>query len=210
MGNNEVHGPCIIVNEGFLLFDMSVCLSCTQPTAVQNWMMRCYEYNSPDSVVLDQCKSLGCQLAPVGSKESPHEYMERRISFILMDKAIIQSLSHSQFMCYGLLKLYLKEVLGSFEEINNIVSSYFMKTVLLWEIQTNSQHNIRADSLFQVFGKCLQQLYTWVKTENCPNFFIPENNMFENRIYGENKHTLQNILELLFTENVYGLYSVRQ
>jgi hypothetical protein len=39
----------------------------------------------------------------------------------------------------------------------------------------------------------LQRLYTWVKEENCPNFFIPENNMFENRIYGENKQTLQNV-----------------
>jgi hypothetical protein len=69
------------------------------------------------------------------------EHLEWRISFVLMEKTILQSLSHSQFMCYGLLKLYLKEILGSFEEINDIVSSYFMKTLLLWEIQTNSQHN---------------------------------------------------------------------
>jgi hypothetical protein len=93
-------------------------------------------------------------------------------------------------MCYGLLKLYLKEILGSFEEINDLVSSYFMKTLLLWEIQTNSQHNVGPDSLLQVFLNCLQRLYTWVKEENCPNFFIPENNMFENRIYGESRQTL--------------------
>jgi hypothetical protein len=30
--------------------------------------------------------------------------------------------------------------------------------------------------------------------------------MFENRIYGENKQTLQNILELLFNDKFYGLY----
>jgi hypothetical protein len=40
--------------------------------------------------------------------------------------------------------MYLKQVLGSFEEINDLISSYFMKTVLLWEIQTNSQHNVGA------------------------------------------------------------------
>jgi hypothetical protein len=81
-----------------------------------------------------------------------------------------------------------------------------MKTLLLWEIQTNSQHNVGPDSLLQVFLNCLQRLYTWVKEENCPNFFIPENNMFENRIYGESRQTLQHILELLFTEKFYGLY----
>ena len=62
-------------------------------------------------------------------------------------------------MCYGLLKIYLKEVLGSFEEINDLVSSYFIKTVLLWEIQTNSQHNVGEDSLLQLFRNCLQKLY---------------------------------------------------
>jgi hypothetical protein len=168
--------------------------------------MRCNEHNWPDSEVLEQCISLGCQLAPVGSTESPHEHLEWRISFILMEKILLQSLSHSQFMCYGLLKIYLKEVLGSFEEINDLVSSYFMKTVLLWEIQTHSQHNFGEDSLLQVFRNCLQRLYTLVKTAHCPSFFIPENNMFEDRICCENKHTLQNILELLFTEKCYGLH----
>ena len=173
---------------------------------VQNWVKRCNEYNWPDSVVLEQCISLGCQLAPVGSKESLDEHLEWRIAFVLMEKTILQSLSHSQFMCYGLLKVYLKEVLGSFEEINDLVSSYFMKIVLLWEIQTNREHNVGADCLLQVFRNCLQRLYTCVEEENCPNLFIPENNMFENRNYGERMHTLQNILKSLFTEKFYGLY----
>ena len=205
--NAEIHGPCTTTIHGHRVHDMAECLSCTsQPTAVQNWVMRCNEYNWPDSLVLEQCVSLGCQLAPVGSKESPHAHLEWRISFILMEKTLLQSLSHSQFMCYGLLKIYLKEVLGSFEEINDLISSYFMKTVLLWEIQTNSQHNVGPGSLLHVFRSCLQRLFTWVKTEYCPNFFIPENNMFENRIYGESKHTLQTILELLFNDKFYGLY----
>jgi hypothetical protein len=146
--STEFHGPCTKSIHGLSVHDMAVCLSCTsQPTAVQNWVMRCNEHNWPDSEVLEQCISLGCQLAPVGSTESPHEHLEWRISFILMEKILLQSLSHSQFMCYGLLKIYLKEVLGSFEEINDLVSSYFMKTVLLWEIQTHSQHNFGEDSL---------------------------------------------------------------
>ena len=244
--NAEIHGPCTTTIHGHRVHDMAECLSCTsQPTAVQNWVIRCNKYNWPDSVVLEHCLSLGChlapvgsmespgchlapvgsmespgcqlapvgsmespgcQLVPVGSMESPQEDLEWRISFTLMEKTILHSLSHSQFICYGLLKMYLKEVLCSFEEIKDLISSYFMKTVLLWEIQTNSQHNVGADSLFQVFRNCLQRLFTWVKTEYCPNFFIPENNMFENRIYGESKHTLQNILELLFKDKFYGLY----
>ena len=206
--NIEAHGPAIQISIGIQKYDFTRCLSCTsQPTAVQNWVIRCKKSNWPDSVVLEQCISLGCQLAPVGSRNSPHEHLEWRISFVLMEKTILQSLSHSQFMCHGLLKIYLKEVLGSFEEINDLVSSYFMKNVLLWEIQTNRENNVGADSLLQVFRNCLQRLYTYVEEANCPSFFIPENNIFENRIYGKSQYKLQNILKLLFTERFYGLYS---
>jgi hypothetical protein len=66
-----------------------------------------------------------------------------------------------------------------------------MKTVLLWEIQTNMEHNIGADSLLQVFRNCLQRLYRCVEEANCPSFFIPENNIFEKRIYGESQQKLQ-------------------
>ena len=205
--NVDAHGPAVLLTKGIQEYDHTNCLSCTsQPTAVQNWKTRCNKYNWPDSVVLKKCISLGCQLAPVGSKESPHEDLEWRISFVSMEKPILQSLSHSQFMCYGLLKLYLKEVLGSFEEINDLVSSYFMKTVLLWEIQKNREHNVGADSLLQLFENCLQRLNTYVQEENCPSFFILENNMFENRIYGQSKRKLENILELLLKEKYYGLY----
>jgi hypothetical protein len=205
--NVEAHGPAVLLAKGIQEYDYTNCLSCTsQPTAVQNWETRCNKYNWPDIVVLKKCISLGCQLAPVGSKESIHGHLEWRISFVSMEKIILQSLSHSQFMCYGLLKLYLKEVLGSFEEINDLVSSYFMKPVLLWEIQKNREHNVGADSLLQLFWNCLQRLNTYVKEENCPSFFIPENNMFENRIYGQSKCKLQNILKLLFNEKYYGLF----
>jgi hypothetical protein len=87
--NTEVHGPCTTTIHGHRVHDMAECLSCTShPTAVLNWVMRCNKYNWPDSVVLDHCLSLGCQLAPVGSMESPHEDLEWRISFTLMEKTI--------------------------------------------------------------------------------------------------------------------------
>ena len=95
----EVHGPCTTIKYGITAEEFSHCLSCTsQPAAVKSWMMRCNEYNWPDSVVLEQCISLGCQVAPVGSKESPYEHLEWRLSFILMERTLLQSLSHSQFM----------------------------------------------------------------------------------------------------------------
>lgn len=96
--NTEVHGPCTTIIDGHRVHDMAECLSCTsQRNAVHNWVMRYNEYNWPDNVVLELCVSLGCQLAP---KRIATEYLECAISFTLMEKALLQSLSHSQFMCY--------------------------------------------------------------------------------------------------------------
>jgi hypothetical protein len=81
-----------------------------------------------------------------------------------------------------------------------------MKTVLLWEIQTNREHNVGADSLLQVFGTVYSDFIDVSRKQIVLAFFIPENNMFEKRIYGESQQKLQNILELLFTERFYGLY----
>jgi hypothetical protein len=87
--NVEAHGPAVLLAKGIQEYDYTNCLSCTsQPTAVQNWETRCNKYNWPDIVVLKKCISLGCQLAPVGSKESIHGHLEWRISFVSMEKII--------------------------------------------------------------------------------------------------------------------------
>ncbi|VDI79037.1 Hypothetical predicted protein [Mytilus galloprovincialis] len=81
-----------------------------------------------------------------------------------------------------------------------------MKTSLFWEVQSSYTNPWYFDTLLQSFGRCVKRIYKWVQTENWPNFFIPQNNMFENRVYGCKKQQLQTLLETLLGEKFYGLY----
>ncbi|CAG2214679.1 unnamed protein product [Mytilus edulis] len=105
-----------------------------------------------------------------------------------------------------MLKIYLNEILNKYEGMKDLVSSYTMKTSLFWEVQSSYKNPWYFDTLLQSFGRCVKRIYKWVQTENCPNFFIPQNNMFENRIYGCEKNQLQTLLETLLGEKFYGLY----
>lgn len=202
-----IHGPCTTIRHGHRESDTAYCLSCTVlPIACIDWNQRCEKFSWPSKDLIEECIAQGCQLAPVGSKNSSCEDLEWRISFILMEKKLLFSLNHCQFLCYGMLKIYLNEILNKYEGMKDLVSSYIMKTSLFWEVQSSYTNPWYFDTLLQSFGRCVKRIYKWIQTENCPNFFIPQNNMFENRVYGCKKQQLQTLLETLLGEKFYGLY----
>lgn len=103
-------------------------------------------------------------------------------------------MNHTQFLCYGLLKLFLKEVLPA-EKNNNLICSYFLKTILFWEIQNNPDNSCWCPSnLLPCFWACYKHLISCVLKSNCQNFFIPENNMFKRKIVGSLRKELFSIL----------------
>lgn len=65
-----------------------------------------------------------------------------------------------------------------------------MKTAVFWAIQQNALPHWRPQNLLVGFWVCFKLLIKWVYEGVCPNFFIPENNMFLNNIFGEAQTTL--------------------
>lgn len=60
--------------------------------------------------------------------------IEWRLSFSQAELQMVYSFNHTQFLCYGMFKIFLKEVLCSSTH-ESLICSYFLKTVLFWEIQ---------------------------------------------------------------------------
>ena len=144
----------------------------------------------------------------IGAKESPTELMEWRISFPATEKVLIHSMNHIQFLCYGLLKIFLKEAIDVNTEIKGLLCSYFLKTALFWEITTgHAQWN--ASNFLSCFWKCLQRLLHWITNEYCPNFFIPENNMFAGKVHGAARKRLLLYLAPLYKEGYNCLLRCR-
>ena len=108
-------------------------------------------------------------------------------------------MNHTQFLCYGLLKLFLKEVIEVDKNVKGLLCSYFFKTSVFWEI-TESPIQWNMYTLLSHFWSCFQRLLHWVNVLYCPNFFIPGNNMFANKFDTEERAILLGCLGKLYHE----------
>lgn len=99
-------------------------------------------------------------------------------------------MNHTQFLCYGALKIFLKEVISS-ENQESLICSYYLKTIIFWEIQNNPGSIFWCPSnLLSCFWMCFKRLCKCVLDSNCPNFFIPQNNMFQNKVVSAPREAL--------------------
>ena len=189
----ETYGPCA---SGTILqteFDFAFCLhSPLWPKQARRCKSRLYSSGWPSHDTLKQTTSKGCNVVPIGSKTPRFRAaadLEWRISFSLAENSLIQAMNHHQFLCYGLLKIFLNEVIKETEGIDDLLCSYFLKTAMFWEMTETRSDHINCNILYS-FWNCFRRIISWVKAEYCPNFFIPENNMFSGKIYGQSKELL--------------------
>ena len=195
------HGPCTSIDNGGNECDYAYCLKCDfWPAIAQSSIKRLHQsswpvYNTLLSIVND-----GVLFVAIGAKQSVFVDDEWRMSFSLAEKKLIHSMNHSQFLCYGLLKMFLKEAIDVNREVKGLLCSFFLKTALFWEI-TQSPNNWNPSSMLSCFWNCFRRLLQWVKCSYSPNFFIPENNMFEGKIgeKGEERSNRDKLLKHLTT-----------
>ena len=190
------HGPCQTFNIHGLDIDCAHCFrSHFWPKVALPWIQRCQVKKWPPESVLSTIVKEGCHVVPVGSL--PNKEYEWRISFSGAEQKLIYSMNHCQFLCYGLLKIFLKQVINS-----PCLCSYFMKTIMFWVIQcNNSLHWVPCNLLF-CFWTCFKVLLLWVYKGNCPNFFIPQNNMFRVKVVGHTQVSLFEKLHALYNEGI--------
>ncbi|XP_048770112.2 uncharacterized protein LOC125676262 [Ostrea edulis] len=188
--NSTVHGPCGSGTVGSLEYDNAHCFACDfWPPSASSWIDRCHTWPQPQ-VVRDIVRS-GCHFVAIGHKLGNHESIEWRISFSQAEQILVYSMNHCQFLTYGLLKLLLKEVINNGVGDNEkLLCSYHMKTAVFWMIQQNTIPNWCPQNLLKCFWHCFKLILKWVYEGVCPNFFIPENNMFLSNIHGEAQNRL--------------------
>nr|XP_022302107.1 uncharacterized protein LOC111110066 [Crassostrea virginica] len=193
------HGPCESGElPGGLEYDLAHCFACDfWPQSASYWINRCHSW--PDREVVNEIVRNGCHFVPIGHPLGLHKHEEWRISFSLAEHKLVHSMNHCQFLTYGLLKIFLKEVIDKqSKETNKLLCSYHMKTVIFWVIQQNAVPLWCPQNLLAGFWVCFKLLLKWVYEGVCPNFFIPANNLFLSKVHGSAQRKL--FLEL------HGLY----
>ena len=73
-----------------------------------------------------------------------------------------------------------------------------MKTIAFWVIQNDNHLAWVPENILMCFWTCFQLLISWVNRGECPNFFIPQNNMFRVKVVGN--------AQVALFDQLYGLY----
>uniref|UniRef100_A0A8W8IZG4 Mab-21-like HhH/H2TH-like domain-containing protein n=1 Tax=Magallana gigas TaxID=29159 RepID=A0A8W8IZG4_MAGGI len=150
---------------------------------------RCHSW--PDPEIVHDIVRNGCHFVPIGHPLGPNENQEWRVSFSQAEYKLVSSMNHCQFLTYGLLKLFLKEVIDQqSEETKKLLCSYHMKTTVFWAFQQNSLLQWCPQNLLAGFWICFKLLLKWVYEGICPNFFIPQNNLFLTKVHGSAQNRL--------------------
>ncbi|XP_061194847.1 uncharacterized protein LOC133203006 [Saccostrea echinata] len=199
---STLSGPCGSGKSHGIDFDIAYSLASDfWPPSASSWKDRCQSW--PPSCVINDILRNGCQLVPIGHPYGRYKDEEWRISFSLAEQKLVYSMNHCQYLTYGLLKVFLKEVINhQIGDTNKLLCSYHMKTTIFWVIQQNMIHHWCPQNLLECFWVCFKVILRWVYEGVCPNFFIPQNNMFLVKIHGSAQERLFLQLYTLYTEGL--------
>ena len=189
------HGPSISSSCCGNDIDLVPYLKCESwPEITIEWICRKRCFGWPSQEMINEIVKQGCYIVPVGSKVHNGSENEWRLSFSLAEKYLIFTFNHTQLMIYGMLKIILKEIISQHEDISELLCSYFLKTTLFWVIEETQRSIWDPKYMILCFHLCLERLMKFIIEENCPNYFMPINNMFNGRISLSGKKKLFQIL----------------
>ena len=144
--------------------------------------------------VVEACKSFGCLFVRKEHQQSIDSHLLWRISPSHQERFLMSNFNSVQHKCYVLLKLIKKDIINSALG-SEVLTSYHCKTAMLHLVDKAPSQFWRPDNLLFCLITALHYLLLWSMDSNCPNFFIPEENMFGWRI---SRHLLKRLSDELF------------
>ena len=157
----SMHGPCSTTVAGTIDVDYAYSIKAdTFPHAVHGFIRRLLRASCPSEDLVYKIASGGCHFVAIGAKESPSEALEWRMSFTATEKILLHAMNHVQFLCYGLLKIVLKEAIDVNIDVKGLFCSYFLNTAVLWGISTNDNLKWDPPNFLICFGHVFKEFYT--------------------------------------------------
>ncbi|KAL3860137.1 hypothetical protein ACJMK2_010302 [Sinanodonta woodiana] len=172
------HGPAntIYYSSGISTDIVFAYRALSWPYMALEWIKRKRNHNWPSRETIAVIQRSGTLLVPVGQPISPERHLEWRISLSYGEKILVWQFSSSQYKCYVLLKMinkyFIKPKVG-----DNVLTSYHCKTCMFYMIESTPATLWQPHNLLTCIELCLRKLRTWVEEGNCPNYFIPEENI---------------------------------
>ncbi|XP_052107023.1 uncharacterized protein LOC127739367 [Mytilus californianus] len=178
MDAHDLNGPCISNTR----LDQAISIVCNSwPESAMPWASRKRPYRILTQDMINSQINRGVLLVPMGNKTesvdaNPDEW---RISFALTEKDLIHSWNHVQMVCYACLKIVLKEYVKPKSRGDDVLTSYLIKTTLLWISEEIRPESWTPENLTLCFRQCINRLSYYFKYKVFPNYFIPDCNMIK-------------------------------
>ena len=205
-----LHGPASTIERSDVApsRDFVIAVRCkVWPACASEWLTRTRRYNNPTQDQINKCKDLGFFLVYVGHPNSQEKHLQWRISFSLQERLLVINFNAVQLKCYILAKMIKKEFIHK-PLGEKSLSSYHFKTLMLYMIEETPAEFWAEHNLLYCLHHILKRMLILVERGNCPNYFIPGENMFEGRISEQMQLQLCGLLRRLIDANFKYLVTV--
>ena len=209
--SDHYHGPAATIEKTLLhtSIDNVFALRCnTLPDCAGEWITRQRHHNWPTEDTIEKCKTLGCFFVRVGHPNSSEKHLEWRISFSLQERLLVTDFNSVQLKCYILLKMIKRERIHATLGEKSL-TSYHIKTCILYMIENTPAEFWVEDNLLACLYNILYKMQRWVEAGECPNYFIPRENMFEGRLTSQLQVQLSNLLRQLLSMDLKLLPDIK-
>ena len=150
----------------------------TWPSLTTEWLTRKRKNGWPSRDHIQKMKTYGFIVVKAFHPRSNEKDLQWRISFSHQERELVVTFNEAQMKCYVLLKLIkndiIKKTIGE-----ETLTSYHCKTCIFYMLENMSNDLWIPKNLASCLLMCLRQIRMWVKKGNCPNYFIPGENMFD-------------------------------
>ena len=174
-------GPVLLYSSGKcgVSHDDIFCLNCKSwPVCAAEWLTRKRHYGWPSVEQINTCKSLGFLLVQAANPKCDEPEKLWRISFSRQERLFVSTFNSVQMKCYILLKLINREFI-EYNIQEETLTSYHCKTCMFYCKENTPCEFWTQENLVSCLVMCLRQILVWVAEDNCPNYFIPGENMFD-------------------------------
>lgn len=148
----------------------------------------------PSKVTIQKLKSYGCFF--IKKKGSPlffrHRFRMENI-FFSHERNLMFNLTDVKHNCYVVLKILNRYII----QLKHI-SSFHWKTCLLYVIEENEKNCWKNERLFHSVTQCIKIMLNYVRCGFCPNYFIPEDNVFDGKLTASWRFLFENLLQEIF------------
>ncbi|KAL3870704.1 hypothetical protein ACJMK2_038748 [Sinanodonta woodiana] len=178
---------------GIISSDYVTCRRCRQwPPLAENWLLRRRPFNWPSSEKLLEMKKYGCFVVPIGYSHSMARNVEWRLSFTHCERDLVRMFNNTQLKVFVILKMiktsFIKPV------VEDKFTTYHCKVCVFWMLERTDPRIWKPENLIMCVLMCLKTLYQWLSAGFCPDYFIPENNLYDKKLYGSVLTTVRDLI----------------